>query len=113
MQIPSGNIYSIILGIAAFLFLAPPKVAAYCAPLSVQRVLDTTAQSNYAKTKVRRKGKVVIHTVYNKKTNRLHSKQKIKDGKQMYFIEYNSKGKMIRYTNKKGIVKDHKPPCDC
>jgi hypothetical protein len=113
MQIPSGNIYSIIVGIAAFLFFIPHKAAANYTPLSVVGVADTSNQLTYTKTKVRRKGKVVVHTAYNKKTNRLHSKQKIKDGKQMYFIEYNNKGKMIRYTNKKGIVKDHKPPCDC
>lgn len=113
MQIPSGNIYSIILGIAAFLFLLPHKASANYAPHSVQGVSDTITLNTYTKTKVRRKGKVVVHTVYNKKTNRLHSKQKIKESKQMYFIEYNSKGKMIRYINKKGIVKDHKPPCDC
>ncbi|MBX2984394.1 MAG: hypothetical protein LC109_00715 [Bacteroidia bacterium] len=63
--------------------------------------------------KTRYGGKVKIIKSYNTTTNKLVSKEKFKNGKRIYFIEFNEKGKILRHINKKGEEKVHTPGCKC
>jgi len=81
--------------------------------LSFSVFSNSHADSLRTVVKTRYGGKVKIIKEYDIKTNKLVTKEKIKNGKRVYFIEFNEKGKVKRHINKKGEEIIHKPGCNC
>ncbi|MCO6495088.1 MAG: hypothetical protein J5I91_05340 [Bacteroidetes bacterium] len=74
---------------------------------------ESNADSLRTVVKTRYGGKIKIVKAYNITTNKLVTKEKFKNGKRIYFIEFNEKGKILRHINKKGEEKIHTPGCKC
>lgn len=62
---------------------------------------------------VKRRGKVVITTVYNQKTGKKWCKMKVKKGALVYKVTYNDRGRIISSTNRKGHTRMHPEKCNC
>ncbi len=84
-----------------------------CSVSYAQTPADATTIDTTVYTKTRQRGKVVVHTYTLAQTGRKVRKEKFKNSKLIYRVDYNEKGKIHQSTNKKGVTRIHKRPCNC
>jgi hypothetical protein len=61
----------------------------------------------------RRNQRVQIDKTFDAKTGKKLSKKKTRDGKLIYEVHFDKRGKIYKSTNRKGLTKMHKRGCNC